>query len=167
MSDRRELARRLVLQKSILDRLRDADAEDRSEARVEYQAGDADSVVVDGVEFGRVRRDRGRRSFKIMDYAAFDRWVRENVPSQWVAIEQVHPSFRAAILKTGEYITEDGEVLYPDGVEAFMSEGYLVVSPTDAASEWAARAVGSQLQALPVVGESDPDGWPEVAEVPR
>lgn len=145
---RKELARRLVLQKAILDQLGAADAVDRREARVEYESGDADTVRVDGAEFGRVRRDKGRRSFRVTDPAKFELWVQQVVPDEWVSVPQVNPVFKAAILKAGEYVDADGVVHNPDGVEMFLSEGNLVVTPTEAATEWAMQIVGAQLGEL-------------------
>ena len=105
-------------------------------------------MQVDGIDYGRVRRDKGSRSYRVTDPAAFDLWVQQVAPSEWVDVPQIRPSFKAAILKTGEWIDANGEVHIPDGVEMFLSEGNLNVTPTEDAKTWAAQVVGRQLGEL-------------------
>jgi hypothetical protein len=148
MTDRVEVARRAVLEKAILDQLRDGNNVTRDEARQLYEAGDADGVKVNGVTFGRVRRDKPRREWKIVDWAAFEKWVQANMPQAWIAIPQVDPGFRSTVLKHGQYIDVDGVVLEPDGIALVESDGNVVVVTTEAAETWALSVLAEQFKAL-------------------
>ena len=66
MTDREQLADRLVRQKAILDVLREADSETRVEAASLYRPGSADATPL-----GRVRMDKGRSSLRVVDWAAY------------------------------------------------------------------------------------------------
>ena len=71
MNERKLQADRLVRQKAILDVLGEANSELRSEVRLGFLPGDAEAT-----ELGRVRMDKPRKSARVHDWAALDRWVR-------------------------------------------------------------------------------------------
>lgn len=146
MTDRAEIAARLVLQKAVLDLLKDADAETRDIAKVDYSPGAADPVKVDGVTLGRVRMDRGRKSATVTDWAALLDFCEEHCPDMLIRTVTVNPAFLAAVKKCPEWTDPDtGEVLEVPGV--YLTEGapILTVTTTDAAEEWARRTLTGAL----------------------
>jgi hypothetical protein len=145
MSDRKALARQLWAESAILAALKDAHAETRDRARSEFDSNDAESVRLGQTVVGRVRRNKESKTWRIADWPAFERWVREHVPHAWIAIPQVDPSFRAAVLKTGEWIDTDGVVHEVDGLAFTVIEGSVVATSTDAGTDWARQVVVAQL----------------------
>lgn len=143
--DAKELARLLILQKAILDVLKDVDAETREQARTIFESGDAASARNNGQELGRVRRDRPRQEWKVVDWTAWEAWARENVPSACSAVE----GWLLTRVKRdgGVYIRPaTGEVLEPAGIALQeQSEGNLVVTTTEVAVEWARQMVGRSI----------------------
>jgi hypothetical protein len=136
-----------VLQAAILHVLKDADAETRDELRAVLESGDA--VSVDGSDLGRVRRDKPAHRWQIVDPNAYQAWVQKYIPTAVVMVAQVSSAFTSGLLKSGEWVNpETGEILHPDGLELVESEGRLVVTTTDAATEWAREVVGLNLKEL-------------------
>jgi hypothetical protein len=148
MTDRKQIARMLVAESAVLNVLQEANAATRTQAKGLYESGDADSVKVDGVDFGRVRRDKPTVKLTVVDPEAFEEWVKDVAPDEWVPVYQVRASFRAAVLKDGQYVDADGVVHVPDGLGKRETPGNLVVSATPAATEWARALVTEQLKAV-------------------
>lgn len=147
MSRRKEIARRLVAEKAILDRLQDANQETRDLAREEYDPGDADSVTVHGEQFGRVRRDKGVQKFRVTDFGLVYKFAEEHAPG--AIVPQLERGFLSAVTKSGTWVDrETGEVLEVPGVELVDMPGNLVVTTTDAATDWALGALGLVLPEL-------------------
>lgn len=105
MTDRKELAQRLLLEKAILDELQHQNKLAREAAADLYEPGDADSPRVDGERLGRVRMDSGRVSARLVDPAAFEEWVRANRPEQIEEVTRVYPAFVTSVL---EAVKRDG-----------------------------------------------------------
>ena len=142
MSERQDLARRLVLQKAILDLLRELDAETRTEARSLYTVGSADGVEdAGGAPLGRVQMRKGTARRQVVDYAALTAWAAEKCPQALVPAVSLSTAWVAQVLRTGtamvETVDEDGEVAYhaEDVPGLGMVEGAptLAVTTTDAA----------------------------------
>ncbi len=146
MTDRTEIATRLVLQKAVLDLLKDADAETRDVAKFDYTPGAADPVELEGVPLGRVRMDRGRKSATVTDWAALMAFCEEHCPDMLVRTLAINPAFLAAVKRCPEWTDpETGEVLEVPGVHLTESAPILTVTTTDAAEAWARRALTSTL----------------------
>jgi hypothetical protein len=80
--DRKALARRLVLEKAILDALQEANDKARELARSIFGARDADSVTEGELELGRVSRNRRTDTAKVRLGQEFLEWVGRNHPEQ-------------------------------------------------------------------------------------
>lgn len=147
MSDRKQLARLLVLQKAILDVLAEADAETRAEAKALFDVGDADSVSGADGPLGRVRRDKPRQSWRVVDWTEFEAWVRIHYPEAWTP--SVAKWALTEISRTGALMRKaTGEILEPDGIGLVEGDGNLVVSTTDAAEDLARALIREQLKAI-------------------
>jgi hypothetical protein len=147
MSDRKALARLLVIQKAFKDILSEADAETRAEAKVLFDAGDADSVTLDGHQLGRVRRDKPRQSWRIVDWPAFDASIREGFPEAWQP--SVAKWARDEITRNGCLMRKaTGEIFEPAGIGLVEADGNLVVTTTDAAEDLARQLISAQLKEL-------------------
>lgn len=143
--NRKELARRLWAETAILNVLKDAHAETRDQVRVEFDSEDAESVRLGETVLGRVRRNKQSKTRRVVDWGLFERWVREVAPHAWIAIPQVDPSFRSAVLKTGEYVDVDGVVHQVPGLGMEVTEGSIVVTSTDDGVEYARQLVARQM----------------------
>lgn len=143
--DAKTLARLLVLQKAILDTLKEADAETRDQAKALLEAGDATAVHgVDG-QLGRVRRDKPRTSWRVVDWGDFESWIRFNFPEAWTP--SVAKWALDEIRQNGALVRKStGEVLAPAGIGLVESDGPLVVTTTDVAEEWARQVVGRSIR---------------------
>ena len=143
MTDREQLADRLVRQKAILDVLREADSETRVEAASLYRPGSADATPL-----GRVRMDKGRSSLRVVDWAAYTRWVREVCPEHLIVTEQVNPALLKALERDGGEWTDPatGELSQVPGVGFAESPRRLVVTTTDVADEWAWAVLAGVLR---------------------
>lgn len=155
--NRKQMARQLVIEKAILDVLGEANAETRAQANEEYEPGDADAVT----EFGRVRRDKPSKSWRVLDHAAFAHWVDQHAPEALVTTVTINSSWLNRVLKTGtvrvEQVDEEtGEVtevdVTPDGVGLVTSQKGVTVTTTDAAED-AARAILTNV--LGAIGTGD------------
>ena len=143
MTDREQLADRLVRQKAILDVLREADSEARVEAASLYRPGSADATPL-----GRVRMDKGRSSLRVVDWAAYTRWVREVCPENLIVMEQVNPALLKALERDGGEWTDPatGELSQVPGVGFTEAARRLVVTTTDVADEWAGSVLAGVLR---------------------
>lgn len=142
-----DVARLLVLEKAVMDVLADANAETREQARAIFEAADAKAVNGPEGELGRVRRDRPRKEWRVVDYPAYEAWVRAEVPEACTAVA----GWLLSRIKRdgGVYIDKaTGEIKAPVGIALQEEpEGRLVVTTTDAAVEWARSIV------RPIAGE--------------
>lgn len=134
MTDRAAVTR-AVREAAILAALESAHGETRAE--LDLQPGERIKAD-DGL--GSVLRTEPRKVWKVVDAAAFSRWVEEHAPAQIITIRQVRDSFVKQMQRDGEYIDGNGEVLTPDGLGISAAPSQLRVSPSDAAHE-AARAL--------------------------
>ncbi len=148
MSDRRDMADRLIRQKAVLDVLRKADSEDRAQAHLDYRPGDADAT-----DLGRVRMDRGRRSATVVDEAALERFIREHrIEGGIVVRETINPALvKALCAAEGEWTDPDtGEIHTVPGIGITEQAPRLVVTTTDTAEEWAREVLGGIVR--PAIG---------------
>lgn len=140
MTDR-DLYRRGLLEKAILDELSTANEQTRDEMRQDMLPGD--KVAVPGL--GYVQVTVPKPSLQVVDWAAFTAWANEHCPEAFVTQIVMSKPWLAQLLKTGEYIDEAGEVLVPDGVGTVQGTPQLRVVPTDEAHELARGLLGTQL----------------------
>src|SRR5215207_7987214 len=150
MTDQATIARLLVLQKAFLDVLKDADAETREQAAELFDVGDAKGVRVDGTDLGRVRRDKPRQEWAVVDWIKYGAWAREAIPEHchspgpWV-LKKVKVSGGLCINNgTGEVLEREGVALR----DMDKGGGRTVVTTTQAAVDWARQVVGLQLKEL-------------------
>lgn len=157
--NRKEIARRLVVEKAILDVLGEANSWTRAEAKEMYEPGDADAVT----DYGRVRRDKPSQSWQVIDQNAFAHWVDEYAPDAIVVLRQINPAWVSRVLKTGrvriERIDPDtGEVtemdVTPDGVGQVTSQKGVTVTTTDVAEDAARKLLTNVLGAIGTGDES-------------
>lgn len=134
----RDTARAALLQAAILKELAAADDHTREELRAELAPGDRVAVP----DLGFVQMTQPRKGWRVADYTALNAWIETNCPEAIVSVTQVSPAFVSSLLKSGEYVTSDGEVLTPDGIGAVEGQPTLRVSPTDAAHEQARVILG-------------------------
>jgi hypothetical protein len=146
-TDRKQLARLLVIQKAFKDILSEADAETRAEAKTLFDVGDADSVTLDGHQLGRVRRDKPRQSWRVINWSALETWIQIHYPEAWTPA--IAKWALAEIAKTGALVRKaTGEILEPPGVALVEGDGNLVVTTTDAAEDLARQLITAQLKEL-------------------
>lgn len=147
MSDRKALARLLVIQKAFKDILSEADAETRAEARALFDVGDADSVTLDGHQLGRVRRDKPRQSWRVVDWSAFETSIKADFPEAWQP--SVTKWARDEITRNGCLVRKaTGEIFEPQGIGLVEADGNLVVTTTDDAEDLARQLISAQLKEL-------------------
>src|SRR5829696_4006027 len=105
MTDREALVRVAVLQAAILNVLRDADKDTRDQLKALVDSEEAIPVRVDGRKLGKVRRNKETVTWRVYDWGALERWVKEHVPQSWQVrtVEQVDPNLLAGLTKTGEW----------------------------------------------------------------
>lgn len=151
--NRKEIARRLVIEKAILDVLGEANAETRAQANDMYEPGDADAVT----DFGRVRRDKASESWKVLDHAAFAHWVDEHAREALVTTVTINSSWLNRVLKTGTVRIEQvdevtGEVtevdVTPEGIGLIKSQKGVTVTTTDAAEDAARALLADAMKAI-------------------
>ena len=103
--------------------------------------------------------DKGRSSLRVVDSAAYTRWVREVCPEHLIVTEQVNPALLKALERDGGEWTDPatGELSQVPGVGFTESPRRLVVTTTDVADEWAWAALAGVLRPVltadPVTGE--------------
>jgi hypothetical protein len=94
----RDIARDLTVLKVLSERLREAKALLEAQGRELMEPVDRMAVKMDGELVGTVTIVNGRRSARVVDDAAFLRWVKENHPSEVQTVESVRPAFIGALL---------------------------------------------------------------------
>lgn len=151
--NRKEIARRLIVEKAILDVLAEANSETRAQANEAYEPGDADAVT----DFGRVRRDKPSQSWRVLDHVAFAHWVDQHAPAALVTTVTINSSWMARVLKTGtvriEQVDEEtGEVaevdVTPDGVGLITTQKGVTVTTTDVAEDAARALLADAMKAI-------------------
>ena len=151
-----DMYRAAVLRKAILAELSAADDEARDDLRADLNPGDKRAVWDGGTKLGYVQMTEPKGSWTVIDWAAFGRWVEENVPDAIVVTQAINQVWQARVLRTGKAEVVDpetGEVreVTPAGVVLSTPAPQLRVAPTD---ECKARAVAI-LRGTPALGASD------------
>lgn len=137
----RGVARRALLEKAILDELGTANEQTREEMRQDMLPGDKIAVP----DLGYVQVTVPKPSLQVVDWDAFLKWANNNCPDAFVTQVVLSKPWLAQLLKTGEYIDENGVVLAPEGVGIVQGTPQLRVVPSDEAHEVARGLLGSQL----------------------
>jgi hypothetical protein len=94
----RDIARDLTVLKVLSERIREAKALLEQQARELMEPVDRMAVKMDGELLGTVTVTNGRRTARVVDDAAFLRWVKEHHPSEVHTVESVRPAFIGALL---------------------------------------------------------------------
>ena len=139
MTDR-SLARRALLESAILKELDALNADTRAALSSSgLEPGDRVTVA----DLGHVLMTNPKPTRRVVDWPALIAWVEQHAPEQIIQPPpQIAPGFIAALTKTGEYISADGEVLVPDGIGTVAGQPRLTVSPSDQATDVARGLLG-------------------------
>ena len=135
----RDIARRAIGEKAILDAAEKLHAQTRAELAGELEAGDRVTIKADGTPLGMVYVTDPKGTLRIVDDEAFLAWVERNHPTAIVPL--LNPAWQRALLAKGA--DENGEV--PDGCEVIVGRPTLVVKPSDAAKAVALGLVQREL----------------------
>ena len=135
----RDIARRAIGEKAILDAAKELHDQTRAELSGEMEAGDRVTVKADGVPLGMVYVTDPKGTLRIVDDEAFLAWVQANHPT--AIIPAVNPAWQRALLSAGA--DSNGEV--PDGCEVIVGRPTLTVKPSDAAKAIALGLVQREL----------------------
>ena len=135
----RDIARRAIGEKAILDAAEKLHAQTRAELAGELEAGDRVTIKADGTPLGMVYVTDPKGTLRIVDDEAFLAWVQANHPT--AIIPAVNPAWQRALLAAGA--DSNGEV--PDGCEVIVGRPTLVVKPSDAAKAIALGLVQREL----------------------
>ena len=135
----REVARRAIGEKAILDAAKELHDQTRADLAGELEAGDRVTIKADGVSLGMVYVTDPKGTLRIVDDEAFLAWVQANHPT--AIIPAVNPAWQRALLSAGA--DSNGEV--PDGCEVIVGRPTLVVKPSDAAKAIALGLVQREL----------------------
>ena len=135
----RDIARRAIGEKAILDAAKELHDQTRAELAGELEAGDRVTIKADGTPLGMVYVTDPKGTLRIVDDEAFLVWVQANHPT--AIIPAVNPAWQRALLAAGA--DSNGEV--PDGCEVIVGRPTLVVKPSDAAKAIALGLVQREL----------------------
>lgn len=137
--DIRDLARRAVGEKAILDAAKELN--DQTRAALLEAMGAGDRLMVGTL--GSVTRTAPKPTYRVTDREAFTAWVAEHFPEAIVTTRTVVPAWEADAIKTGH--TPDGEEI--PGVQLVEGGSYLQVRPTAEARAAALGSLSRELEA--------------------
>jgi hypothetical protein len=148
----RDRAARLLALRVIKDWITAEDRRLREEAAAELLVGETVKGLADpadkGSVLGFVQLTKARESWSVTDPDALLEWVEAVAPTEVVTTRQVRPAFIAAVLADckshGTWISPDGELLAPDGVEVRTGSPTLMVKPTAEADYLVADALAAR-----------------------
>ena len=131
----RDIARRAIGEKAILDAAKELHDQTRAELAGELEAGDRVTIKADGTPLGMVYVTDPKGTLRVVDEESFLRWVERNHPT--AIIPQVNPAWKRTLLSAGADV--NGEI--PDGCETVVGAPTLTVKPTDEARRLAASTL--------------------------
>lgn len=139
----RDVARRALLEAAILKELAERNEVTREDLRAaDLEPGDKLNVG----DLGYVQVTNPKPTMKVVDWTALTKWIEDNAPDVGLITKvEVSSYFVAHLLKAGEWVNGDGEVLVPDGIGLVQGQPTLRVAPSDAAHEAARELLGGQL----------------------
>lgn len=151
MNDR-EIATRLIAIRVLKDWLAAEDRRLREQAGASLMVGERVSGALDPADkdtlLGFVQLTKARESVSVTDKEAFTEWVAAAAPSELVEIPartDVRSSFVQAVLTEvkahGGWISPEGELLAPDGVELVTGSPIITVKATAEADALVAEAL--------------------------
>lgn len=151
-----DMDRAAVLRQAILGELRAADTQSRKELGESLAPGDKRTVWDGDTDLGHVLKTKPTLAWKVIDEAAFVRWVMDHHPDSIEVTYSVDERWQAAVLKTGkasEVDPETGEVVEvtPPGVALVKGASQLRVVASDEGKALAS----SILRGTPVLGAGD------------
>lgn len=139
----RDIGRRALLEAAVLKELAELNDETRQQLK-EAGLEPGDRVKVGAL--GHVQMTDPQPSLRVVDWTAFTKWVEDHAPEAFIHKVELSSAFVAQLLKAGEYITAEGEVLIPDGIGTVAGTPQLRVAPSDVAHEMARGFIGAQLE---------------------
>lgn len=153
----REIATRLLALRVLSDRIKVEDRKLREQASGSLMVGERVSGAIDPTDketlLGFVQLTKPRETVGVSDSAAFLEWAKAAAPGEIVTTETVRSSFVASVLADvkshGGWISPDGELLTPDGVQVTVGSPILTVKPTAEADALVAEAIRTRRLELP------------------
>jgi hypothetical protein len=147
-----ERTARLLALRVLKDWIAVEDRRLRDEMCAELVVGERYSGLLDPADkeslLGFVQLTKARESWSVTDPDALLEWVEQVAPTEVVTTRQVRPAFIAAVLADckshGAWISPDGELLAPDGVEVRTGSPTLMVKPTAEADYLVADALAAR-----------------------
>lgn len=138
----RDIARRAIGEKAILDAAKQLNDQTRAELAGQMEPGDRLTIKADdGTPLGMAYVSDPKGTLRVVDDAAFLEWVQANHPT--AIIPAVNPSWQRALLAAGA--DTNGEV--PDGCEVVVGSPTLTVKPSDEAKAIALGLVRREVEA--------------------
>lgn len=132
----RDIARRAIGEKSILDAAKELHDATRALLSEGMHAGDRYTIKADdGTDLGMVYVTNPKGTLRVVDEESFLNWVERNHPT--AIIPQVNPAWKRTLLSAGADV--NGEI--PDGCETVVGAPTLTVKPTDEARMLAASTL--------------------------
>lgn len=141
----REIARRALLEASILKELSELNAITREDLRAaDLEPGDK----VTAGDLGYVQITAPKPQLKVVDWTALTKWIEDHAPDVGIITRvEVSSHFVSQLIRNGgEWIDDDGEVLTADGLGVVTGQPTLRVVPSDEAHHAARELLGSRLQ---------------------
>ena len=157
MTDRKEVARRALVEAVILKHLKQAHERTRAElGELFTDAGEREVGTLLDHRIGTVSLEAGRETWAVVDEQLFLEWVKTRYIHELV--ESVRPAFQAAVLAKCKsdgafYVNEEnGEVFIPPGVARRRSAPSLVERPDKHAGFVVAHWLGDAAERLGIEG---------------
>ena len=152
----REKAARLLALRVLTDRIKVEENTLRAELVAELMVGERQAGALDPADpatlLGFVQLTKARESWVVTDPAAFLAWCERVAAEEVVTTRAVRASFTAAVLADckshGAWISPDGELLAPDGVDVRIGSPVLTVKATAEADALVAEAFASHRMAI-------------------
>ena len=155
---RADIAARLLALKVVADWIKAEDRQLREKAAEAMVVGSRQEGLANPADkdtlLGFVQLTKARETASVTDPAALLAWVQRVAPTEVVQVPQIRPAFLASVLTEvkshGGWISPDGELLAPDGVEIRTGSPVLTVKATAEADQLVADALaGRRLELTP------------------
>ena len=155
MTDRKEVARKALVEAVILKHLKQAHERTRAELGAMFtDAGEREVGTLLDHRIGTVSLEGSGTTWTVTDDAAFTEWALENYPHEVAEVQsfQVSPALRAVVLnqceRDGGVVDADGVVEVPPGCEQRRGALRLVERPDKHAGWVVAHWLGDAAERL-------------------
>lgn len=146
-----DIATRLLTLRVLKERVAEIEGDLRAQGLHAFRIGDqvpgylSDDDAAEGRFLGRVGMSKPGRDWKVTDPEKLAAWVAEHAPDELETRPVVRNSFigllRAQCIKQGGWVSPDGELLTPGGMEMVTGRPSLVVRASPEAAELVAVAL--------------------------